>query len=296
MTFSKRTKMSNTRAWIEAMRLRTLPVSTAGVLAAVAVAWHLAVVRPLPAAICLLFAILCQTASNFANEYYDYTAGIDRRGRSGPRRGVTEGDISPRAMKTATFVLLFFAMLLGLWLIYWGGAWLVAVGVLIFLGALAYSAGPYPLSRHALGEVAVVFFFGIIPVNFTFYLASGQWQWQAAAISAAIGLMAANVLIVNNYRDADEDMAVGKRTLANVLGRPRARLLYLGNGIVAAGAAVAAVGTYNMMWVAPVIYIPAHLVLWTRLNLRQGDNAAKINPLLGATAMLMLIFALLLFL
>ena len=83
--------------WIEAMRLRTLPVSVAGVLAAAAYALLHGVFNATPAVICLIFAIMAQIASNFANEYFDYTAGRDRPGREGPRRGVTEGAITPQA-------------------------------------------------------------------------------------------------------------------------------------------------------------------------------------------------------
>lgn len=144
-----------TRAWIEAVRVRTLPVSVAGVLTAVAYAVANGTFKALPSALCLVFALLCQTASNFANEYYDYRAGRDRVGREGPRRGVTEGDISPAAMKAATYGVLVVAAIVGLSLTLWGGMWLIAVGALIGIFALAYSAGPWPLSTHCMGEVAV---------------------------------------------------------------------------------------------------------------------------------------------
>ena len=152
------------------MRLRTLPVSVAGVF--VALGFNIAggSFSALPASLCLIFAILCQIASNFANEYYDYRAGRDHIGREGPRRGVTEGDISARAMKYATFGVLAMAAVVGLSLTCWGGLWLIWVGALIGLGALAYSAGPWPLSTHCLGEVAVIAFFGIVPVNLTYYV------------------------------------------------------------------------------------------------------------------------------
>ena len=94
------------KRWIEAMRLRTLPVSVAGVLAGVACAIIGGSFSAVPAVLCLLFAALAQIASNFGNEYYDYVNGLDRKGREGFRRGVTEGDISPTAMKVATFATL----------------------------------------------------------------------------------------------------------------------------------------------------------------------------------------------
>ncbi|WP_367881009.1 prenyltransferase, partial [uncultured Duncaniella sp.] len=91
--------MSKTGCWIEAMRLRTLPVSLAGVIYAGALgvlSWRFDVI---PWGMCVAFALLAQVASNFANEYYDFKAGLDKAGRVGPRRGVTEGDITPEAMK-----------------------------------------------------------------------------------------------------------------------------------------------------------------------------------------------------
>jgi len=100
------------KCWIEAMRLRTLPVSVAGVFTATGLALLDGGFKWLPAAICLVFAVLAQIASNFANEYFDYRDGLDRKGRVGPRRGVTEGDISPQAMLRAAIGTLFVAALL----------------------------------------------------------------------------------------------------------------------------------------------------------------------------------------
>ena len=91
------------KSWIEATRLRTLPVSTAGVVVASGCAYNDGSFKWQPALLCFLFAVLAQVASNFANEYFDYVNGSDKKGREGFRRGVTEGDITPRAMLCATF-------------------------------------------------------------------------------------------------------------------------------------------------------------------------------------------------
>lgn len=283
--------MNRLKCWIEAMRLRTLPVSTAGVAAGVAYCVSDGCFLWAPSLICLIFALLAQIASNFANEYYDFKNGLDRAGREGPRRGVTEGDISPNAMKMATYLTIAAACVLGLSLICWGGWQLIFVGALIAVGVVAYSSGPYPLSHHALGEVAVVFFFGIIPVIFTYYIQSREISSAVALGSIAVGLMGANVLLVNNYRDADDDRAVGKTTIAVKYGRKVASALYLANGIVAA-AIMAPQWTdgQSAAWLAvPVLYIILHLVLWIRINRVSG---AKLNPMLGATSMLMLLYSL----
>lgn len=201
------------------MRLRTLPVSIAGVVMAAALALRAHTFKPLPVVICVLFALLAQIASNFANEYFDYRNGFDRKGRVGPRRGVTEGDITPRAMLVATIATLALAALLGCSLIYWGGWWLIAAGIAIIAGALAYSTGPYPLARKGWGEVAVVLFFGIVPVTLTYYIQAGNCPVEVWLTSIATGLLGANVLVVNNYRDIDDDRVSGKQTLAVRFGR-----------------------------------------------------------------------------
>lgn len=272
--------------WIEAMRLRTLPVSVAGVVMAVGYAVADGVFRPLPAVLCLLFAVLAQIASNFANEYYDYRDGLDKAGRDGPRRGVTEGDITPGAMKRATYVTLLLACVVGCTLIYWGGWWLIGAGVLIALGVVAYSAGPFPLSRNCLGEVAVMLFFGIIPVNLTYYLQSDFFTFNVFEGSLAMGFMVANVLIVNNYRDADDDASVGKKTLAVVFGRKFASTLYLFNGFLAV---ICMWGVLEHCQLIAGAYIVIHLVLWKFLDSHRGPT---LNPVLGMTAMLIFLFAL----
>ena len=223
------------RCWIEAMRLRTLPVSVAGVIVGTACAIMMGSFSAVPAVVCMLFAVLAQISSNFGNEYYDFENGVDRKGREGFRRGVTEGEISPKAMKSATFVTLSAAAVVGCMMTLFGPWWLLLVCALVVVAALAYSAGPYPLSHHGLGDVAVVLFFGIVPVTVTCYLQTGSWECLGIALPASVatGLLAANVLVVNNYRDMEDDAAVGKRTTVVLFGRKVMGVVYLLSGFVA---------------------------------------------------------------
>lgn len=267
------------------MRLRTLPVSLAGVIMAVGYAVIDRVFQPLPCVLCVVFAVLAQIASNFGNEYFDYRDGLDKPGRVGPRRGVTEGDISPQSMKRATFITLAAACAVGCLLVLWGGWWLLLAGAIIVCGAIAYSTGPYPLSRHGLGEVAVILFFGVVPVNLTYYVQSGVFTQAVFLGSLAMGLMGANVLIVNNYRDAEADAAVGKRTLAVIFGLKFASTLYLLNGLAAVALMIGALSHVQGIAIG---YIVLHLILWKFMDRHTG---AALNPLLGMTAMLMLLFA-----
>lgn len=290
--------MDKLKIWIECMRLRTLPVSLSGVVIATALAWWTGHFALVPALLCLLFALLAQVASNFANEYYDFKKGADKVGRVGPRRGVTEGDIKPRTLLVVTFATLAAAGLVGCCLIPYGGWWLLPVGIGIALGALAYSTGPYPLSYHGLGELAVFLFFGVIPVTLTYYVQALRIEPLVILASMAIGFLGVNVLLVNNYRDVDDDREAGKRTSVVIFGRKPAAAAYLINGYVAMGLLtplwmLAALSPNVSVWVlaAPVVYLVLHTVTWHRLVTRDG---AALNPLLGATARNMLIFTLLL--
>lgn len=277
--------------WIEAVRLRTIPVSLAGVVMGCTLSAMAGCLKAIPAILCLAFAILAQVSSNFANEYFDYRDGLDRAGRVGPRRGVTEGDISPRSMLTAAILVLAAACIAGCALIFYGGWLLLPVGIFTAAGAFAYSAGPYPLSRHALGEVAVIIFFGVIPVNMVFYIMSGRFSSEVAAASLAVGLMSANILIVNNYRDHDDDLAVNKTTLAVKFGRRLSAWLYLATGWVAMALMIPVFKIAGIWSLLPAgIYLLLHTVLWRKLRQLNGQ---KLNPLLGMTAANLLLFTLL---
>ena len=292
--------MKKLKIWLEAMRLRTLPVSLSGALIALGFAKWNHCFRLVPAILCIVFALLAQIVSNFANEYYDYKRGADKKGRVGPRRGVTEGDIKPRTLKIATYATLAVACGVGLAMLPYApaGKWwvLVLVGVVTAAGALAYSTGPYPLSYHTLGELAVFFFYGIIPVNFTYYVVAGGFDPFVMMASICIGFMGVNVLLVNNYRDEADDREAGKRTSVVVLGKQAGLVAYLFNGYI--GFAVMAALWLRMfftmpLWAlfAPVIYLILHTLTWLQLRKRTG---AALNPLLGATARNMLIFTILL--
>ena len=285
-------------SWIKAMRPQTLPVSIAGVIAGTGCALWCNKFNVAPALLCLLFAVLAQIASNFGNEYYDYVKGVDKKGREGFRRGVTEGDISPTAMRNATFGTLALAALTGCAMLPYGGAELIVVGMSVVLFALAYSAGPFPLSHHGLGDITVVIFFGLIPVTFTCYLQCGSWEGLNASLptSVAVGLLAANVLIVNNYRDADDDRKVGKRTTVVLFGRRVISLVYLLSGIVAIAIAFMLPvwrGILRLSFTVPLLYILLlHVKTWRKLRKSKG---AALNPLLAETARNLLFFSVLLF-
>lgn len=294
--------MKQLKIWLEAIRLRTLPVSLSGVLIAIGFAqWEGNLHdRALPAIVCLAFALMAQIVSNLANEYYDYKHGTDKVGRDGPRRGVTEGDIKPATMRNVTFALLAVTCAVGCLTLPFVEAdarpWLIVAGLLIALFAFAYSAGPFPLSHHGLGEMTVFIFYGLVPVNLTYFVIANHFDGFTCLASIAIGLMGVNVLLVNNYRDADDDADVGKRTSVVIFGRPAAALAYALNGFTAMAILTplwlwAFFHTLWLMLLIPALYLILHIVLWLRLSSSTGK---ALNPVLGLTAANMLLFTLLL--
>ena len=280
------------KKWIEAMRLRTLPVSLAGVICGTACALLQGSINATVVLLCALFAALAQVASNFGNEYYDYKNGIDKKGREGFRRGVTEGEITPLAMKRATYATLVLAAITGCIMLFFGPWWLVFVGITIAVFALGYSAGPHPLSHHGLGDVAVIIFFGVVPVTFTSFLQTGSFDNMTLCVSVAVGLLAANVLIVNNYRDMEDDKAVNKNTTVVIFGRKVMAWCYMLAGITAMAVMTPAWMELHL-WSLPIVfvYLALHLKNWQYLKKAQG---AALNPLLGKTAVTLLIFSLML--
>lgn len=186
----------------------------------------------LPAVICLVFAVMAQILSNFVNDYADGINGADNE-RLGPQRMVASGMIPPYKMRQGVIAWSIITFVIGCTLLIWGGLVLLPFGVVILLCALAYSTGPFPLSRHALGDVAVVLFYGMAPVILTFFIQTGFITNQIIIAGLAIGLVADNLLIVNNYRDAEQDLKNGKNTTVTMFGKRFMRIVYYLNPFVA---------------------------------------------------------------
>lgn len=280
------------KAWLEAARPKTLPASFSPVLVGCALAYRDGSFRFGPAFLCLLVAVLAQIASNFANDYFDFKKGADGAGRVGPERAVASGWITPRAMLRGTFVTLGFACLCGCGLLFYAGWELVWVGIAIAVCVLAYSAGPYPLAYHGLGDVCVLLFYGVIPVCFTYYVQVLSFSLLSFLLSLAVGLLSVNILIVNNYRDYEQDKAASKRTTIVCFGRSFGRIVYLLNGLVAIGITLPLL--LNLDWWTDLAFGAfgvLFIATWLEMKHREGT---ELNKTLGHTARNVFIFSLLL--
>ena len=285
--------MKKIKSWIEAVRLHTLPISISGVFAGISCALISGKFIFTPALLCLLFAITAQITANLANDYFDFKNGIDDKDRDGFKRVLTVGEISPNEMKIGTIISFILTSIIGCCLLFFGKWWMLPVGIIIVIFALAYSAGPYPLSHHGLGDIAVLIFFGIVPVTLTCYLLNGNWSnlYLSLPTSIASGLLAVNVLIVNNYRDVESDAKNNKRTTAVIFGREKLGIAYLASGIIAMLLLfpIWRIFSYYGL-IIPIIYIFLHVNTWKTLIHNEGS---VLNGVLQKTAMNMIIFTIL---
>lgn len=275
--------------WWLASRPKTLSVSVVPVAVGSAVAARSGALEPERVVAAAATAVLLQLASNWINDYSDFARGADAEDRLGPPRAAAMGWLAPAALKRAAILALLAAGGLGLWLASQAGWVLLVPGGLALLAAWAYTAGPWPLGYHGLGDAAVFVFFGMFAVTGSAYLHTQQWLPLAAAAALPIGMLATLVLAVNNLRDLEGDARVGKRTLATRLGEAGARRyaqVLLASSFVALGA---------LPWLGSGLAAP--LLPWLSLplarpvfRLLRHAHGAALNPALAGAARLQLVF------
>lgn len=287
------TRPSPLSIWIAASRPRTLPAAVAPVLAASALAWRDGDFDAPPALAALAFALLIQVGTNFANDYYDFVKGADTAERVGPRRAVAAGLVAPATMKRAMIGVFVAAFLTGLTLLGYGGWPLLVIGVASILCGVAYTGGPYPLGYNGLGDVFVFVFFGLVAVCATYFVQAGVVTSDAWIIGAGVGALAANILVVNNYRDVETDAKAGKRTLVVRFGRKFARAQFIASHAVATLAlvAVGADDWHPAAVVAGALACVAAAWIQTR-RLARAKTPGELIALLGATGLWLAVYAL----
>lgn len=287
------TASERVRVWIAATRPRTLPAAIAPVLVGSALAERAGHFSAGAAGLCLLFALLVQIGANFANDYYDFVKGADNVHRVGPRRAVAAGLVSPDAMRRAMWGVFAAAFFSGLGLVAWGGPWLIAIGVVSIVCGIAYTGGPWPLGYHGLGDVFVFVFFGLVAVGATYFVQARGVTLDVLLAGAAIGALTTNILVLNNYRDAETDARADKRTLVVRFGRNFARAQF---GLAIAGALAVPV----VLWwrgAAVTVLLPwlvAPVAGWHMRRLAAARASAELIALLGETGLLLTAYAVLL--
>lgn len=296
----KEIKQNSLWAWVLAARPKTLTAALIPVLLGSALAFSDGRFQEIPALLCALFACFMQIAANFINDLFDFRKGSDREDRLGPERACAQGWITPSAMKIGIGLTLLIASLTGLSLLFylWGklphGGWeLILLGVLCILFAFLYTTF---LSYRGWGDLLVLIFFGFVPVGGTYYLQSGTLNADVVVLSIVSGLVVDTLLILNNYRDREQDARSGKRTLVVRFGEKFGSQLYLGCGILAVLLCLWFLYTGRLtllefIW-APCVYFYLHALTWRKMVAIHSGK--KLNSILGETSRNMLFMGLLL--
>ncbi|MCQ2224636.1 MAG: 1,4-dihydroxy-2-naphthoate octaprenyltransferase [Paludibacteraceae bacterium] len=286
-------KQNSVKAWCLAARPKTLAAAVAPVMVGCALAYYYEKFQLVPALACLLFAIAMQIAANLINDLYDFLKGSDGEGRLGPLRATAQGWITPNAMKKGILSVVAFGCLCGSVLMLYVGWQLVFVGLFCVLFAYLYTSGPFPLAYNGLGDVAVVAFFGLVAVGFTAYVQILSWPNTLTLAGVATGCAVNVLLVLNNYRDVENDAKSGKRTLVVLLGKKFGLYLYLASGLTAVllSAVLCLLIEANLFgWLMLLPYSALHFLTW--LKIRKIEQPIQLNGLIGETSRNMLVFAL----
>ena len=277
---------SNLAVWVQAIRPRTLLLSVTPVVLGTGLALLETGRVDLSVFVATLAtAIFLQIGANLHNDAADFRRGADGPGRLGPPRAVAQGWLDAGRVHRAATACFALAVVTGLFLVIRGGWPFLLLGGLAVAAGLAYTGGPRPLAYRALGEVFVFLFFGPVAVAGSYVLQTGRLALDAIAQGAALGALAAAVLVVNNYRDLDSDRQAGKRTLAVRLGRAWTRRLY-GFLLLVPFAIAIGQGLYP-----PLLLLP--LALWGIVLVWKRAPGTWLNDLLVRTAQLQAAYALL---
>lgn len=281
------------KSWILAARPKTLVASFAPVLVGATLAYEkIGFFDDQVVLLCLGFSVCIQIGTNFANDYFDFHNGADTEMRLGPARMVSSGSISPKSMLAGTVICLLMAFCLGVILMEHAQAnrILLGVGVVSVLSALAYTGGPFPLAYNGLGDCFVIFFFGLLAVCLTEYvlMCSAQFFWIPSwGIGLSMGLIINNLLVVNNYRDFEEDRSTGKNTLVVIFGRKFGLYLYaFGFFIASVGCSIAYENSRFTLLLIP-------LALFCLRKLTGAKKAKDYDNVLALSALIVVLYALL---
>ncbi len=286
---------SRLHIWWLAIRPATLTISLTPVLVGTALAWHDAGrILWIPFILAASAALLIQIGTNLYNDVGDYERGADRAERLGPPRAVSSGWLEPGEVRRAVVLVFAAALVVGAGLAWHGGWPILLLGLASIAAGIAYTGGPRPIAYSATGELFVFVFFGLAAVLGTYYLQTFSWTWGGVLAASMIGALAAAVIVVNNYRDLDNDRSVGKRTLAVCAGRawsqvefvvllgvPYALLLGLGS-VTHAG------------WWLLLPFCSSPMAAWIAVRFIRERPGPGFNRLLADTAQLQLIFSCLL--
>lgn len=294
--------------WFLACRPKTLSGAIIPVLVASACAYSDNILNWQISLLCILFACGMQISSNLINDLFDYLKGSDREDRLGPKRACAQGWISVSAMKKGIVLSILLSSIIGLGILFlsssyvkYRGTELVAVGVLCIIFAYLYTS---ILSYKGAGDILVLIFFGIVPVCLTYYVQNSSINISVFLLSLVCGIVTDALLVINNYRDREQDAISGKKTTVVVFGEKFGRYHYFLCGVIPvllifsipALAYFKVIGTpyftITQALSVSVVYLLFHFFTWRKMvRIFKGK---ELNIILADTSRNMLILGILL--
>ncbi|MCS7053454.1 MAG: 1,4-dihydroxy-2-naphthoate polyprenyltransferase [Ignavibacterium sp.] len=263
--------------WILASRPKTLAAAIVPVMVGSALAIKQGKFFFSYSLIALLCSILIQIGTNFTNDLFDYLKGADTKKRKGPLRVISAGLISVKEMKLGIIIVYVLTFILGLYLVFSTDMVILIIGILSIVAGILYTAGPYPLAYNGLGDLFVFIFFGIIGTMGTYYLHHQEFTILSFLSSIPVGALITNILIVNNYRDIEEDKLSGKKTLAVKFGKKFSRLEYIFFLSISLLIPVVfyLLFDFNYAILLPILSIPISIKLINMIFKYQGEELNK---------------------
>lgn len=285
--------MGKVGSWINAARLRTLPLSVSGILVGSAIAAQQGYFSIEILSLALGTTLGLQILSNFANDYGDGVKGTDNEDRVGPARALQSGLITRKEMKQGMVITSAVTLLLALLLIYTSfgrNNFLFAIiffllGIGAIVAAIKYTVGNNAYGYRGMGDIFVFIFFGWVAVFGSYFLYAMQLDWMVLLPASAIGFLSAAVLNLNNLRDRQSDQKAGKNTLVVKLGERKAKNYHY---LLLAGAVLFLL-VYSALrareW-NDLLYFIAFLPLFLHLKrVVQNENAVLLDPELKILAL-----------
>lgn len=282
--------LSKFESWLLASRPKTLLAAVVPVMVGSALAISIDKFFLPYSVLALLCAILIQVGTNFTNDLYDFLRGSDTVKRKGPRRVLASGLITVNEMRTAIILVFSLTFLFGLYLVFSVGILILWVGIFSIVAGIIYTAGPFPLAYNGLGDLFVFIFFGVIGTMGTFYLHTQEFSLLSFIVSIPVGALITNILVVNNFRDIEEDRESNKKTLAVILGKEftRWQFIVLISLSYLASAILFFEFNFNAWIFLPFITIPIAVSLIRMLYTLKGEElnrtlelSAKFSALYG---------------
>ena len=280
--------LSPVQRWILAIRPKTLTAAVAPVFVGWGVAYTTGQFHWGAALAAMFTSIMIQIGTNLVNDVVDFSKGADTEARTGPLRVTQTGLLSPRQVWAGVVVTFGLAVLTGLYLTWIAGWPVLAIGALCLLSGIGYTAGPFPLAYHGLGDLFVLLFFGFAAVVGTVFVVGADVPPLAWFAATAAGVLTVNILVVNNIRDIETDRAAGRKNIPVVFGRQAAEWEFALMLVLAyAIPAILVCKHVSSPWILlSYVTLPQGIIIWGRL--RSGQSGQALNPLLGQTAQLLL--------